>query len=114
MMDEQQMVSATNGLVAYLNENIEAYSGKFSCARILYSMQGWAEVYATGKHNCCAEDFALKLIRVLEEIKETNGASGFDMSKPLCAWFANGGQRGVMLGHGINLDFLEWLDVEEE
>jgi hypothetical protein len=50
----------------------------------------------------------------LEKIKETNGSSGYDLSHPSCPWYANGLQRSVMRNHGINLDFLELLDAEEE
>jgi hypothetical protein len=113
-MDEQQKIAATSGLVGFLNRNIEGYKDKIPCAQVLYSMPNWAERYATDEYDCCAEDFAPELIKVLEEIKATLAASGLDVTTPGCAWFANAKQRSVMLDHGLSLDFLEWLPSEEE
>jgi hypothetical protein len=113
-MDEPQKIAATSGLVAFLNRNIEEYKDRVPCAQMLYSMANWAESYATDEHDCCAEDIAPELIEALEEIKAAFVASGLDVSTPGCAWFANGDQRRVMLDHGMDLDFLEWLPDEEE
>lgn len=111
---EEMTVAATRGLVVYLNKNIKGYGDHVACAKVLYSMAGWADRYATDEHDCCAEDFAPKLMSVLEEVKEAHALSGLDLTKLGCPWFANAVQRSVMIYYGINLDFLEMFPDEGE
>jgi hypothetical protein len=112
-MNEQQM-TASRGLVAYLNKNVAEYKDKVPYAKVLYSMAGWSERYATDEHDCCAEDFAPKLMIVLEEVKQALAASDLDISNPGRVWYVDETHRSVMRNHGINIDFLEiYPDVED-
>ncbi len=109
---EEMTVAATRGLVVYLNKNIKKYGDHVPCAKVLYSMAGWADRYATDEHDCCAEDFAPKLMSVLQEIKKAHALSGLDIARPGGPWFAKAEQRSVMLSQGIDLGFLELLPDE--
>lgn len=57
--------------IEHLNECINHYSGKCEWWQIVYSMKGWAEMFATTEFNDgLVRDYAPKLIQKLEMIKE--------------------------------------------
>ncbi len=57
--------------IDYLNECINQYSGKCEWWQIVYSMEGWAEMFETTECNDeLVRDYAPKLIQKLETIKE--------------------------------------------
>jgi hypothetical protein len=60
----------TEATVNYVNKSINAYSNEIEWWRIIYSLDGWAEVYATNAFDCEVSDYAPILSKQLEIVKE--------------------------------------------
>jgi len=61
----------TEATVNYVNKSINAYSNEIEWWRIIYSLDGWAEVYATDAFDCEVSDYAPILSTQLEGLKES-------------------------------------------
>ena len=60
----------TEATVNNVNKSINAYSNEVEWWRIMISLDGWAEVYATEAFDCEVSDYAPILITQLERVKE--------------------------------------------
>ncbi len=64
-MDER-----TKKTVSYLNTCIQEYSGQIEWSQIIYSLEGWAEYFATTEYDGMVSDYAPKMIEKLEVLKD--------------------------------------------
>lgn len=60
----------TQKTVSYLNKCVQQYSNQIEWWRIIYSLEGWAEYFATSEYDTVVSDYAPKLIEKLEILKE--------------------------------------------
>jgi len=60
----------TQKTVIYLNQCINKYSNQVEWLKILYSLAGWAEYFATNEYDTVVEEYAPQLIEKLEILKE--------------------------------------------
>jgi hypothetical protein len=60
----------TKATVNYLNKSINAYANEIEWWKIIYSLDGWAEFYATETFDCEVSDYAPILSTQLEIVKE--------------------------------------------
>lgn len=60
----------TEDTVNYINKSIKAYSNEIEWQRIIFSLKGWAEVYATNAFDSVLSDYAPALSDKLIELKE--------------------------------------------
>ena len=63
-------IEKTEATVNYINKNINAYSNECEWWKIIYSLDGWAEFYATEAFDCEVSDYAPILSAQLERVKE--------------------------------------------
>jgi len=63
-------IEKTEATVNYVNKSIKAYSNEVEWWRIIISLDGWAEVYATEAFDCQVSDYAPMLSDKLEMLKE--------------------------------------------
>lgn len=64
------MEERTKKTVNYLNECIQQNSSQGDWSRVLYSLEGWAEYFATTEYDGMVSDYAPKLIERLEILKD--------------------------------------------
>jgi len=64
-MDERSIKT-----VNYLNQCISEYLGSVEEWEIIYSLEGWAEYFATNAYDVEVSDYAPKLIEKLEIVKD--------------------------------------------
>jgi len=64
-------IEKTEATVNYVNKSINAYANEIEWWRIIISLDGWAEVYATEAFDCEVSDYAPILSTQLELLKQS-------------------------------------------
>lgn len=106
------MNERTKITVNYMNTCIQEYSGNIDWSKIMYSLEGWAEYFATTEYDSEVSDYAPKFIQKLNILKEyiENDRKLFEADIDCLIQ-----KFGLNLGEAkLHLDLIPMLDPEPE